>query len=179
VERIEAWLPTETQAVTPRPAKNYGKPLLAMAKLPGWMVFLADPLLNQRYPWMPRIEPRNRYGSVPMRVNAVRIGKLALVTLATETFTKIGMVVKADSPARHTLFASITDGCISFLYTALSHPEGGYEVDVAPLAYRYPGRLSADCQTIALGTARAILTSLWEEKELNDNLERPCDALAL
>jgi neutral ceramidase len=162
VERAEAWLPTEAEAITPRPPKNYGKPLLSMAHLPGWMAFLADPLLNYRYPWKPRIEARGGFWSVPMRVNVVRIGELALVTFAAETFTEIGMAVKASSPARHTLFASITDGCVSYLHTAASHPEGGYEVDVAPLAYRYPGRLSADCEKIAMETARTSLTRLWK-----------------
>jgi neutral ceramidase len=163
VERTEAWLPTETKVDTPRPPKNYGKPLLSMANLPKWMAFLADPLLNYRYPWKPRIEARDGFWSVPMRVNTVRIGELALVTFAAETFTEIGMAVKAASPAKHTLFASITDGCISYLHTAASHPEGGYEVDVAPLAYRYPGRLSANCESIALDTARTCLAKLWQE----------------
>jgi hypothetical protein len=161
IERAEAWLPTETQVVSPRPPRNYGKPLLAMAKLPGWMAFLADPLLDQRYPWKPRIEARHGYWVVPMRVNAIRIGELALVTFAAETFTEIGLAVKAASPAKQTLFASLTDGCISYLHTAASHPEGGYEVDVAPLAYRYPGRLSADCESISLDTAQTCLKKLW------------------
>jgi hypothetical protein len=132
-----------------------------MAKLPGWMAFLANPLLNQRYPWKSRIEARDGFWSVPMRVNAVRIGDLALVTFAAETFTEIGMAVKGDSPARHTLFASLADGCISYLHTTASHPEGGYEVDTAPLAYRYPGRLKAECEAIALQAARNTLEKLW------------------
>jgi neutral ceramidase len=162
IERSEAWLPTETPSLTSRPPKNYSKPLLSMAHLPGWMAFLADPLLNKRYPWKPRIEARDGFWSVPMRVSAVRIGELVLLTFAAETFTEIGMAVKAGSPARHTLFASITDGCISYLHTAASHPEGGYEVDMAPLAYRYPGRLSAGCEAIALDAAKKCLDDLWK-----------------
>jgi hypothetical protein len=164
IERSEAWLPTETPVTSPRPPKNYSKPLLAMAKLPGWMAFLADPLLNQRYPWKPRIEARDGFWSVPMRVNALRIGELALVSFAAETFTEIGLAVKQNSPARHTLFASVTDGCISYLHTADSHPEGGYEVDTAPLAYRYPGRLKAECEAIALDRTRVLLGKLWEKE---------------
>jgi len=163
IERAEAWLPTETPAAGPRPPKNYAKPLLAMAKLPGWLAFLADPLLNQRYPWKPRIQARGGVWSVPMRVNAVRMGELALVSFAAETFTEIGLAVRQGSPSRHTLFASLTDGCISYLHTAASHPEGGYEVDVAPLAYRYPGRLAVDCETIALARTRLLLARLWEK----------------
>jgi hypothetical protein len=164
IERAETWLPTESPVTGPRPPKNYGKPLLAMAKLPGWMAFLADPLLDQRYPWKPRIEARDGYWSVPMRVNAVRIGELALVSFAAETFTEIGLAVKQGSPARHILFLSLTDGCISYLHTAASHPEGGYEVDVAPLAYRYPGRLRAECEALALERARVLLGNLWRNQ---------------
>jgi hypothetical protein len=162
LERVEAWLPTETPATTPRPPKNYAKPLLALAKLPAWMAFLANPLLDQRYPWKSSIEARGGYWSVPMRINALRIGELALVGFAAETFTEIGLAVKAGSPARHTLFASLTDGCISYLHTETSHAEGGYEVDVAPLAYRYPGRLSAACERIARDSVEAALKKLWK-----------------
>jgi hypothetical protein len=34
-------------------------------------------------------------------------------------------------------------------------------VDVAPLAYRYPGRLQAGCEQIALETTADILKKLW------------------
>jgi len=161
IERVEAWLPTETTATTFRPPKNYGKPLLALAKLPGFMAVFADLLLNQRYPWKPVIEAKDGFWSVPMRINAVRLGDLALVTFAAETFTEIGMKVKTGSPAKHTLFASVSDGCISYLHTEESHPEGGYEVDVAPLAYRYPGRLQARCEKITLENTSEMLDQLW------------------
>jgi neutral ceramidase len=163
VERAEVWLPTETPAISSQPPKNYGKPLLSMANLPAWMAFLADPLLNQRYPWKPQIEARDGFWSVPMRVNAVRIGEMGLVSFAAETFTEIGLSVKESSPARHTLFASLTDGCVSYLHTAASHLEGGYEVDVAPLAYRYPGRLKAECEVMALQRTEVLLGRLWEK----------------
>ena len=129
--------------------------------MPGFMAVFADLLLNQRYPWKSVIEARDGFWSVPMRINAVRIGDLALVTYAAETFTEIGMKVKAASPAAHTLFASVSDGCISYLHTAESHPEGGYEVDIAPLAYRYPGRLQAGCEKIALKSTDNLLKKIW------------------
>jgi len=161
IERRAAWMPTETRVITSNPPKNYGKPLLALAKLPGFMAIFADMLLNQRYPWKPVIEAKDGFWSVPMRINAVRIGDLALVTYAAETFTEIGMKIKSSSPAVHTLFASVSDGCISYLHTEEAHLEGGYEVDVAPLAYRYPGRLQAKCEGIALEATKTMLKKLW------------------
>ena len=165
IERSDAWLPFEVPATTSQPPKNYARPLLAMARLPGWLAFLADPLLNQRYPWKPHIEARNGFWAVPMRINAVRIGDLALITFGAEVFTEIGMKARQLSPARHTLFASLTDGCISYLHTTESHSEGGYEVDLAPLAYRYPGRLAAECESLALQTAKALLDKLWSSSD--------------
>jgi len=132
-----------------------------MAKMPAFMAVFADILLDQRYPWKPVIEARDGFWSAPMRINAVRLGGLALVTYAAETFTEIGMKVKTASPAAHTLFASVSDGCVSYLHTEESHAEGGYEVDVAPLAYRYPGRLQAKCEQIALGATKSLLEKLW------------------
>jgi hypothetical protein len=34
-------------------------------------------------------------------------------------------------------------------------------VDVAPLAYRYPGKLQAGCEQIALSTTETMLKKLW------------------
>jgi hypothetical protein len=162
IARREAWVPLEAAAITSRPPKSYRRPLLAMAGLPSWMGFLTDFLLDIRYPWKSRIEARNGVWSVPMRVNAVRLAELGLVSFGAETFTEIGLAVKAQSPAKHTLFASVTDGCISYLHTAAAHAEGGYEVDMAPYAYRYPGRLAAECEKIALDAAHNALTDLWK-----------------
>lgn len=162
VDRSQAWMPTETQATSPRPPKNYTKPLLDMAHLPGFMAVFADLLLDQRYPWKPTIEAKQGYWSVPMRISAVKLGDLALVAFGAETFTEIGMKVKAASPAKHTFFASITDGSISYLHTAEAHTEGGYEVNVAPLAYRYPGRFQARCEQIALDASQDMLERLWK-----------------
>jgi len=166
IARCEAWLPLEAAAVTSLPPKSYRRPLLAMAGLPSWMSFLTDFLLDIRYPWKSRIEARNGIWSVPMRLNAVRLGELGLATFGAETFTEIGLAVKAQSPAKHTLFASVTDGCISYLHTTAAHTEGGYEVDMAPYAYRYPGRLAAECEKIALDAAHESLDNLWKENTL-------------
>jgi len=45
--------------------------------------------------------------------------------------------------------------------TGESHPEGGYEMDVAPLAHRDHGLLQAQCGILALETTNAMLNALW------------------
>jgi hypothetical protein len=44
-----------------------------------------------------------------------------------------------------------------------SHPESGYEVDSALLAYRYRGRPQVKRESIALETTNASLNSLWSK----------------
>lgn len=161
IERVDAWLPTQASVDGDAPPRGYVEPLLALAGLPRMLAPLVGPLLRRRYPWKPRIEARDGRWSVPMRISVVRVGDLALVAFAAETFTEIGMAVKAMSPATHTLFASVTDGCVSYLATESAHTEGGYEVDVAPWAYRYPGKLDPCGEATALDATNRALASAW------------------
>jgi hypothetical protein len=161
IERTEVWLPTESKVTSDLPPQNYRKALLAMNNMPSFMSMFTDRMLDKLYPWRSIIEDRGGFWSVPMRINVLRIGELAIVTYAAETFTEIGMKVKSVSPADYTLFASVSDGCISYLHTAESHDEGGYEVDIAPLAYRYPGRLQAGCEKLVLDATAEQMQRLW------------------
>jgi hypothetical protein len=160
--RQEVWLPLEAKATTPTPLPAYRRVLTEFVGLPFAVRFIVDLLLDHRYPWRSRVEAREGVWHVPMRVNAVRAGDLGLVTCAAETLTRIGMAVKARSPAQHTMFASVSDGCIGYLPTAEAHAQGGYEVDVAPFFYRYPARLAVECAQIATDAAGQALRGLWE-----------------
>jgi neutral ceramidase len=161
LRRQAVWLPLEAKATTSTPLPTYRRVLMKMAGLPFAARFVVDLLLERRYPWRSRIEARDGFWHVPMRVNTARIGDLGLVTFAAETLTEIGMAIKARSPAEHTLFASVSDGCIGYLPTAGAHAEGGYEVDVAPYVYRYPSRLASNCAQIATDAAAQALCELW------------------
>ena len=69
---------------------------------------------------------------------------------AAETFNEIGAAIKANSPARHTLFVGVGNGCIGYLPTAAAHREGGYEVEQAPLAYRMSGTFDPGCEALVV-----------------------------
>jgi hypothetical protein len=99
--------------------------------------------------------------ATPLRINTARMGELALVTFNAETFTEIGLMVKANSPAKHTLFASVSDGCIGYLATRQAHAEGGYEIDLAPYAYRFPGPFAEEGEDQALEAAGQGLKDLF------------------
>ncbi len=161
--RHDLWLPLQAAAVSDTPPDLYQRPLARAAGLPAWLTFLVDPLLARRYPWRSRIEARGGLWQVPMRLNAARIGDVAIVTFGAEVFAEIGLAVKATSPAAHTMFASVADGCIGYLPTAEAHDEGGYEVETAPFFYRYPTRLARTCTQVATDAASEALKGLWQE----------------
>jgi len=127
--------------------------LAKMAHVPR---FLVDYVLNQRYPWKTLITARDGFWSVPVVLTHIRVGDLALYTLGAEVFTEIGMAIKKASPARHTLFASVSSGCIGYLPTAGEHALGGYEVDLSPYFYRMPGRLKVDSAEGVLDAMRNL-----------------------
>jgi hypothetical protein len=163
ITRQDVWIPFEGAATTEKPPTVYRKRILKMANFPEWMSFATDYLLNIRYPWKPRIEKREgRWGTL-LRVNTARFGSLALVSFGAEVFTEIGIKVKELSPARHTMFTSVSDGCISYLPTDAAHTDGGYEVELATYAYRYPGPLAAGAEGRALAAAEEELKNLWKE----------------
>lgn len=162
IDRGDVWIPlqAEVRGAEP-PRRDHIAPLLSMAGLPGVAAPLGEPLLRRRYPWRPTIAARDGRWAVPMRHSVLRLGEVALVAYGAETFTEIGAAAKAAAPAAAALFAGVADGSVSYLATAAAHAEGGYEVDVAPWAYRYPGRLDPAGEGMALAATREAFARLW------------------
>ncbi|MGC9399199.1 MAG: neutral/alkaline non-lysosomal ceramidase N-terminal domain-containing protein [Anaerolineae bacterium] len=158
--RREVWLPLEARATTARPPRTYRRVLADYAGLPAFLGFVVDLLLRRRYPWRSRVEARAGVWSVPLRVNAVRLGDVGLITFGAETFTEIGRAIKAQVPTSQTLFASVTDGCIGYLPTAEAHARGGPEVDLFSYFYRYPARFASESAERAIDAAVALFTGL-------------------
>jgi hypothetical protein len=145
--------------VIERTGESYRETAAKILRVPR---FAIDPMLRYMYPWRPRQRPGPEgRPEWPMEVQVLRIGDLALVAFAAETFTEIARAVMDGSPAPRTLFAGYSNGCIGYLPTASAHAEGGYEVDVAPYAYRYPSRLASNCARIATDAATRALRELW------------------
>ncbi|MBN1642714.1 MAG: hypothetical protein JXA09_15875 [Anaerolineae bacterium] len=76
-----------------------------------------------------------RSGALPdpvdAEVQALRIGRLGLVSAPGEIFTEIGVEVKARSPFAETFFVSCANGSIGYVPVAEAYAEGGYEVEDA------------------------------------------------
>jgi hypothetical protein len=160
-QRREILLPLEAEVATSRPPRTYRRVLAESADLPRFLSFAVDLLLWRRYPWRSRVVAHDGRWSVPLRVNAVRLGDVSLLTFGAEMFTEIGQTVKRAAPSSLRLFASVTDGCIGYLPTADEHARGGPEVDLFSYFYRYPARFAPQSAQIAADAALDLLSTLY------------------
>jgi neutral ceramidase len=108
--------------------------------------FMIDPFLDVRYPWKSILYRDENGYFTPIQTGVLRIGDIAIASLAMETFTETGIETKKASPAPITLFAGYTDGMTGYLPTAEEIPLGGYEVDVVPYIYKLPGIFRLDTE---------------------------------
>jgi hypothetical protein len=145
--------------VIERPGESYRETAAKILKVPS---FVVDPFLRYAYPWRPRLRPGpDGRPEFPMEVQVLRIGDLALVAFAAETFTEIGRAIKLGSPAPHTLFVGYGNGCVGYLPTAEALGEGGYEVEQAPLAYRVSGTFDPACAAMATERSLQMIAALF------------------
>jgi neutral ceramidase len=77
---------------------------------------------------------------VKVRIQALRIGEVAIVAMPGEPFAEIGAAVKKASPFPVTMFCGYSSGeGGDYMPTAPEYPFAGYEVDRTPY-----GRGAAD-----------------------------------
>lgn len=98
--RAKKYLATEDEKELPRLAKAYAKRVLELAEGPD---------------------------SVEAKIQALRIGDLAICTYPFETFAEIGLDVKAQSPFGDTFIIELANGAYGYLPTKEQHEFGGYE----------------------------------------------------
>jgi hypothetical protein len=145
--------------VIERSHESYRETAARILRVPS---FVVDPFLRYAYPWRPRLRPGpDGRPEFPMELQVCRIGDLALVAFAAETFTEIGQAIKQGSPAPHTFFAGYSNGCVGYLPTAQAHAEGGYEVEQAPLAYRVSGTFDPGCAAMVTERSIQMVSSLF------------------
>jgi hypothetical protein len=157
-ERERVWL--ETVPHTDERGRELSYRQVA-SRLGGVPRILVDLFLDSRYPWK-TITRRGEGGrpELALELHALRIGDCAIVSHAAETFSEIGSAIKRESPLPHTLFAGYTNGCIGYIPTAEAHALGGYEVEVAPLAYRMSGLFARDSDRRVIERSLALLARL-------------------
>ncbi|MBN9520948.1 hypothetical protein J0H58_20905 [bacterium] len=112
--------------------KAEGKKVLVGAE----EVYARETVLMAKYP-----------DTVPVRVQAIRVGDLGIVAIPCEVFTQIGLDIKKKSPLRQTFTVSLANGYNGYLPTAAQHALGGYETWRARSSYLEAG--AADAVTAA------------------------------
>ena len=82
-------------------------------------------------------ELRTSPGStLPVEVQAIGIGDVAIVAVPCEFFTALGTTIKAQSPFAHTIIASCANGMIGYVPTPDDFERGGYAAGSAWIGYR-------------------------------------------
>ena len=73
--------------------------------------------------------------TVPVTIQALRIGDIGIAALSTETFVEIGLEVKEKSPLQPVFTISLANGYNGYLPTTAQHALGGYETWRARSSY--------------------------------------------
>jgi len=156
------WIPLETKAETSKPPDTYKDMLQRIVPIPKPLI---DRVLQMMYPWKSRIENKAGVWSVPMATCLLGIGEVIWVALGAEVFNEIGSRIKTVSGSPYTFISSVSNGCIGYLPTEDELVLGGYEVDISPFLYRFPGRLHKNAERITLSEIGKMLKSLSSKFE--------------
>ena len=89
---------------------------------------------------------------VPVRLQAIRIGDLGIVSTPCETFVETGIAIKKESPLRPTFVIELANGYNGYLPTARQHALGGYETWRARSSY-----LAVEAEAKVRGTLLRLL----------------------
>jgi hypothetical protein len=73
--------------------------------------------------------------TVKIKLQALRIGDLAITTIPCEVFAEIGLEIKRRSPLRPVFVVQLANGYNGYLPTPQQHALGGYETWRAPSSY--------------------------------------------
>lgn len=73
--------------------------------------------------------------TVPVTVQALRIGEVGIAAIPCEVFTEIGLEIKKASPLKNTFTIELANGYNGYLPTPAQHALGGYETWRARSSY--------------------------------------------
>ena len=73
--------------------------------------------------------------TVPVKLQAIRIGTLGIAAAPCEIFASTGLEIKAQSPLRQTFTISLANGYNGYLPTPKQHEFGGYETWLSRVSY--------------------------------------------
>jgi hypothetical protein len=79
-------------------------------------IYAREAILLSRFP-----------GTVRIRLQALRVGALAMAAVPCEVFAETGLAIKQDSPVKPVFTMELANGYYGYLPTAQQHEWGGYE----------------------------------------------------
>ena len=108
------------------------------------LIYARETTLMAKYP-----------AKVKVRLQAIRIGDLGIVSSPCETFTQTGLAIKQHSPFKQTFTIELANGYNGYLPTPEQHQLGGYETWRARSSY-----LAADAEPKVRETLLGLLKSI-------------------
>lgn len=131
LKRAEKYLATEgeQEKELPRLAKDYARRIQSLAEGPD--VF-------------------------EVKIQAIRIGDLAICTMPFEVFAEIGLELKSESPFKDTFVVELANGAYGYLPTREQHEFGGYETWLST------NRVQKDASEILVRHLKNMLKELKE-----------------
>jgi hypothetical protein len=81
------------------------------------------------------IEVAKYPATLPIKLQAIRIGTLGIATVPCEVFARTGLQIKERSPMRETFTIELANGHGGYLPTPRDHELGGYETWLARSSY--------------------------------------------
>jgi hypothetical protein len=95
----------------------------------------------------------DRLKELACKVQAIRVGDLAIIGLPGEIFCETVMSIKKDLPAGKVMVVSIANDCPAYVPNRIAYDQGGYEPEYTPIA---PGG-DAVVQNVAVRLGQEIL----------------------
>jgi hypothetical protein len=93
--------------------------------------------------------------TVPVKLQALRIGDIGIAAIPCEVFTEIGLEIKRSSPLKDTFTIELANGYNGYLPTPAQHALGGYETWRARSSY-----LEVDASTKIVAAIKELLTGV-------------------
>jgi neutral ceramidase len=110
---------------------------------------------------------QNARTTVPVTVQALRIGEAAFAAVAMETFSATGMEIKARSPFAHTQLIGVSNGFHGYLPRAEDLPAGGWKAteryavpDLYAPAWLQAAAIGPAAEQMVVGNCLAMLESI-------------------
>lgn len=105
-----------------------------------------------------RLENSRRYeghATTEWPMQVMRLGPVALVSMAGEPFSSIAARIREQSPAKYTFVSGYSNGGFGYIPDRNAYRDGGYEVEATPF--------SADAADLVVAEALKAIHELFEE----------------